>query len=89
MSTNEKTTAATGLKKPSAKGQAPARVAPAAPHPLEVGGRPGDNVMAHIQFRIPQSKLDEFNELVLAHHGMKHGGKTKMFIDMIDHFMKV
>ena len=80
MSTNEKNTAATC--------EAPARVAPAAPNPLEVGGRPGDDVMSHIQFRIPQSKLDEFNELVLAHHGMKHGGKTKMFIDMINHFMK-
>jgi hypothetical protein len=88
MITSENTTAATGMKKPSAKSQEPARVTPAAPNSLEVDGRPGNDVMAHIQFRIPQSKLDEFNQLVLANYGMKHGGKTKTFIDMIDNFMK-
>ncbi len=37
----------------------------------------------HIQFRIPKAKLDEFNAMVYERYGMKHGGKTKMFLDLI------
>ncbi|WP_170327952.1 hypothetical protein [Ruegeria arenilitoris] len=37
----------------------------------------------HIQFRIPKVKLDEFNAMVYERYGMKHGGKTKMFLDLI------
>ncbi|WP_170795811.1 hypothetical protein [Ruegeria denitrificans] len=37
----------------------------------------------HIQFRISKSKLDEFNAMVYERYGMKHGGKTKMFLDLI------
>ena len=37
----------------------------------------------HIQFRVPKSKLDEFNAMVYERYGMKHGGKTKMFLDLI------
>ncbi|WP_171105877.1 MULTISPECIES: DUF1192 family protein [unclassified Ruegeria] len=37
----------------------------------------------HIQFRIPKAKLDAFNALVYERYGMKHGGKTKMFLDLI------
>ncbi|WP_170351296.1 MULTISPECIES: hypothetical protein [Ruegeria] len=37
----------------------------------------------HIQFRIPKAKLDVFNAMVYERYGMKHGGKTKMFLDLI------
>ncbi|WP_170387526.1 DUF1192 family protein [Ruegeria atlantica] len=37
----------------------------------------------HVQFRIPKAKLDEFNAMVYERYGMKHGGKTKMFLDLI------
>ena len=37
----------------------------------------------HLQFRIPKAKLDEFNSMVYERYGMKHGGKTKMFLDLI------
>ncbi len=37
----------------------------------------------YIQFRIPKAKLDVFNTMVYERYGMKHGGKTKMFLDLI------
>ncbi len=35
------------------------------------------------EWPFPKAKLDEFNTLVYERYGMKHGGKTKMFLDLI------
>lgn len=40
----------------------------------------------HLQFRIPKQKWNDFNNLVLAKYGMKHGAKTALFLDLIEEY---
>lgn len=49
---------------------------------------PAEEEMVHIQFRVSASRADEFNQLVLKQYGIKHGGKTRMFLDLIDEYQK-
>ncbi|AML53812.1 hypothetical protein [Falsihalocynthiibacter arcticus] len=47
-----------------------------------------DEEAVHLQFRVPQSRADEFMKLVFENSRMQHGGKTKMFLLLIDEFQK-
>ena len=49
---------------------------------------PTEEEMVHIQFRVSASRADEFNQLVLKQYGIRHGGKTRMFLDLIDEYQK-
>ena len=61
------------------KGAAPTGVDSA-----EANTRDGGEEMRHVQFRLPQYKIDQFNKLVYEKYGLKHGGKTLMFVDLIN-----
>ncbi len=56
--------------------------------PIAANNRPDDGAKGHIQFLVPRSMIDEFDELAYEKYGMKRGAKTQLFKDMFNEFKK-